>query len=208
MSDPTEVDGPQPAPRGRQLASGLMDAALMAAGTALYWRMRWRGGQAGAPQAAPPAWVGLLWRIVAVAAQQVGSPGAWIMGLRTVDRRTGRRPALWRTLVIVLAAAAMEALARRIVPRPAVPSGEERKRQWAEVEAIRQRHLDDPDAANEDLMRHYSEHRVDVRVNVAPLLAAGLGRALINSRLRRRLAPTVVVLRRRGAQADAEPHSP
>ena len=47
---------------------------------------------------------------------QIASPGERLSGVRTVDRRTGRRVALWRTLLLVTVRAAGAELVRRSRP--------------------------------------------------------------------------------------------
>jgi hypothetical protein len=129
------------------------------------------------------------------------------MGVRTVDRRTGRRIALWRTLTVALVRIATQQLARRLTPRPTGPSDTEREQQRREVEAIEARYPDEEEARNTALMRHHAEHRVNVTAAIWPPLIAGLGSALVNRSLRRRLAPTLVVARG-PAERPPLPHSP
>jgi hypothetical protein len=209
MAEPSGKEGLERAPFARRLVAGLIDAAVLALPLALYRGARARRGDSGLwAGAGPPFWTELLPPVFAVVGEQLGTPGERLTNLRTVDRRTGRRLALWRTLAVALGRLATRQLVRRAVPRPKVPSEEERKRQLAEMDAIRRRHADDPEAANSELMRHYAAHRVDVSVQPWAVLTAGVGSALVNRGLRRRLAPTVVVMHRRDALAEATPHRP
>ncbi|MGA2452529.1 MAG: hypothetical protein ABSG93_03330 [Solirubrobacteraceae bacterium] len=208
MDEATAIDAAlEPAPRARRALADLIDTAVMALPAVLYWRRAWRARKSGQQAASPPRWTRALGPAVTVLGEQVGTPGAWIMGVRTVDRRTGRRIALWRTLAVALARVATQVLSRRLTPRPAVPSDAEHQQRRRQVEAIEARHPDDEDARNAELMRHYAEHRMNVTIGIWPPLAAALGSTLVNRSLRRRLAPTLVVSRR-PAERPPSPHSP
>jgi len=204
---PSPTPAPVPAPRARKALAGLIDAAVLALPAVLYLGRALRAGGADRPAARPPAWTRVLTPAVGVLGEQVGTPGSWIMGVRTVDRRTGRRLALWRTLTVALAEVATRVLSQRLTPRPSFPSDDERRQRLREVEAIKDRYADDEEARNAELMRHHAEHRVNVTVNVWPPLVAGLGSTLVNRSVRRRLAPTLVVSRGH-AERPASPHSP
>jgi hypothetical protein len=204
--DATDTE-PTPAPRVRQTLAGLIDAGVMALPMAIYWRRAWRARETERPVARPPGWMGMLAPAAAVLGEQVGTPGGWIVGVRTVDRRTGRRIALWRTLTVALVRVATRVLSRRLTPRPSFPPEEERQKQSREVQAIKERYANDEDALHAELMRHYAEHRAHITVNAWQPLAAGLGSTLVNRTVRRRLAPTLVVSRV-PAERPALPHSP
>jgi hypothetical protein len=163
---------PKPAPRIRQTLAGLIDAGVMAVPAVIQWRRAWRHRDTERPAARPPGWMGMLGPVVAVLGEQVGTPGGWIMSVRTVDRRTGGRIALWRTLTVALVGVATRLLSRRLTPRPTLPS--------------------------------QAEHRQQL---LWPPLVAGLGSALVNRAVRRRLAPTLVVSRA-PAERPELPHSP
>jgi hypothetical protein len=125
------IPSPTPAPRARKALAGLIDSAVLALPAALYLRRALRASGAGRPAARPPGWTRMLTPAVAVLGEQVGTPGSLIMGVRTVDRRTGRRLALWRTLTVALAQVATRLLIRRLTPHPVVPSEAERgQRLW------------------------------------------------------------------------------
>ncbi len=124
--------------------------------------------------------------------EQIGSPGVWIIGLRTVDSRTGRRVALWRTLVLALARVLSWELGRGALGVRPPLSKPERADLAREMQAIRDAHADDDEARQLAMMRLYQERRVDVKLGWRWL--AGLaGAVFVNHWLRRRLAPTVVV---------------
>jgi hypothetical protein len=190
---------PQPAPRARTALAGLIDAGLMALPTAVVLRRTMRVAEAGDAPYRPPRWISALAPAFVVLGEQLATPGDWIMGVRTVDKRTGARIALWRTLTVALVRIAARRLARQLRPRPVIPTDMER-RQRSEIEAIEQRHRDDEEARNAALMRHYSEHRVNPSAGLWRVLAGGLGSVLVNRVVRRRLAPTVVI--------DARDHNP
>jgi hypothetical protein len=206
-TDAEMTSKPTPAPRVRQTLAGLIDAGVIALPTVVYGLRTWRARGTERPAAPPPDWMRLLAPAFAVLGEQVGTPGGWIAGVRTVDRRTGRRLALWRTLAVALAQVATRVLSRRLTPRPALASEDERRRRARDVQAIKERYADDEDARNAELMRHYAEHRVNVTASFWPPLIAGLGSTLVNRTVRRRLAPTLVVSRG-PAEPPASPHSP
>jgi hypothetical protein len=206
-ADAETTSKPTPAPRIRQALAALIDATVMALPTAIYAGRAWSARGTGRRAARPPDWTRMLAPMAAVLGEQVGTPGGWIMGVRTVDGRTGRRLALWRTLTVALVQVATRLLSRWLRPRPVRPSADERRRQAVEAEAIKERYADDEQARNTELMRHYAEHRVNTTVSFWPQIVAGLGATLVNRTVRRRLAPTLVVARR-PAEPPSSDHSP
>ncbi len=201
---------PTPAPRGREALASLIDMVTIGLPYALFARRAAGGAEGRALRgAAGGRWElwGRVFNWVRPALdEQVGSPGAWIVGLRTVDSRTGRRVALWRTLVLTLARAATGELQRRAVGVRSSVAEAEHAKFARELRAIREAHADDPDARNDAIKRLYSERGgVDVRFNPLRVLGGVAGGVLANRWLRRRLAPTVVVATR-GAREP--PHSP
>jgi hypothetical protein len=185
------------APGWRRGAATLVDVAVLGG----LWRLAERNGWLRDARR--------MGRLVAVPGdllrEQVRSPGQRLFGLRTVDRRTGRRVALWRTLVIAGQGIAGQELARRL--RPELASAE-REREGeaftAEMGAIMRRHPEaspERDAERRALFDRYEQQFAPPNLlrAIGPALAVGL----VNRRLRRRLAPTVEVLDR-----AREPHSP
>jgi len=180
------------APRWRGALAGLLDAALVGG---LVW-LRSRGE--------PPAQAvtGLRWlRFVPADAvrEQLATPGQRLLGIRTVDRRTGERVALWRTAALVGTALAAQRLAQQLAPpRPTAEQAREREAFGAEVREVMRRHPQDSPAREAELRelaaRHPGARGPGVLRAVGPALAAGV----LSNRLRRRLAPTVEVLARRG----------
>jgi hypothetical protein len=178
------------------MLAGLIDAATVVVLFARYLRSIWRSGPDAGPGPDPVGlqrWLRPLAPAVRVLSEQLGTPGGWIVGLRTVDRRTGRRVALWRSLAVALLGAVTEAVRRRLTPASPPISESEHEDFVREVQAIRERHADDRQLLGEE-NRLYEERRIGV--NLWRWLPATVGPALINSRLRRRLAPTVVVVSR------------
>jgi hypothetical protein len=190
--EPAAGEQPVPAPRALRALAGLINAALLAAA---YWRLlRPRGGAGADPD---PARLQRRVRPFALAAsaisEQLGTPGGWIVGLRTVDRRTGRRVALWRTLAGALIGVLGEAARRRLAPAPPPISDSEREEFARELRSIRESYPGDGRRLAEASSRFYEQHRSELN-RWRWLLP--VGPALIITRLRRRLAPTVVVVSR------------
>jgi hypothetical protein len=194
--------GPElvPATRPQKALAGAVDTAFALALVGVSW---WsHNGGAGRRELADR-----MGRLVAltplkgIVDEQLGTPGAWVAGIRTVDQRTGKRVALWRTVLIVSARMGMRAAAQRLT-KPSPPISEAEQEQRArELQAIRERFADDEDARNAALMDHYREHQLPVQANFARPLAITLGSAVVNNRLRRHLAPTKLVGRRAGVTA-------
>ncbi|HTA34875.1 MAG TPA: hypothetical protein VK721_15745 [Solirubrobacteraceae bacterium] len=186
------------APRARRMLAGAIDAALVGGGTWL-WRKR-RGGES----ARAARWMPVLELAAESLRQQLRSPGQLLLGLRTVDRRTGRRLELWRTLVLLGAGVARGVFMRRLAPPRLTPEQErDRSGFLDELNAIQARHPDDAvarEAERRQLFERQHNQVPDIlRHTAAPMLAIGL----LNSRLRRRLAPTTEVL-----AEDRESHNP
>jgi hypothetical protein len=190
------------APLSRRALAGLMDAALWGVPTGLALR-RMRRGANGPEQGAAAARAREATRIGwSVLGEQFGTPGQWIMGLRTVDRRTGTRLALWRSLAVPTVKVAGGAIAGRLASADHAPPPDPREREL-ELRAIREAHHGDEEATNAALAEHYRSHRappIDLKRKLYIPLALGL----LHSQVRRRLAPTTVVVHR-GAQAEAAP---
>jgi hypothetical protein len=180
---------PEQASRARRTTAGLIDMAVLG-GPQMLLRRRGRGaGSSGREK-----W---LERVLGggqlLLEQQLGTPGERAMGLRTVDRRTGRRVVLWRSVVLVLATAGTQALRDFASERLAAA-------RRAELEELRQglrsveQHPEDSlerDEAMSQVMRAQGEVSASLSCWWPLALAGAL--ALVQHQLRRRLAPTVVV---------------
>lgn len=185
-------------PRWRRTLAGAVDAAIVGAAA---WLWRRRAASTGARQT---WWGPLLGSSVDILREQLRSPGQRMLGLRTVDRRTGRRPELWRTLVLLGAGAGGQLLVRRITPAPMTPEQEsDRDTFLEELTAIQQRHPDDPAAREAERRALFERNRSPVVATFGRAAGPKLVVGLLNSRLRRRLAPTIQVLTSRG-----ESHNP
>lgn len=183
MDDSEQVS----AKRSRQAAAALVDM------TVLWLVRRARGAAAGRAE-----WVAPL--ATELVREQLRSPGQALLGLRTVDRRTGGRVALWRSLVLATAGAGQHVIAQRL--RPPAPSPEQvraRERYVAEMAAVYERHPLDPDARSAERARLLEHAPSPIKGAIGPQAVANLAIGLARGRLRRRLAPTVEVVVRRSA---------
>ncbi len=187
-----------PAPRWRRALAGGFDAALVGAGTRL-WRRRPPSAGARSTQ-----WTPLLELAAQSLRQQLPSPGQLLFGLRTVDRRTGKREELWRTLVVLGVGVAGRLLLHRIVAVPVMTPTQEHDQETflQELNAIQERHPDDALAREAERRRLFERNRSPafdyLRRAAVPMLTVGL----LNNRLRRRLTPTLDIIARR---ADHKP---
>jgi hypothetical protein len=183
------------APRSRRLLSGAIDAAL---GTSLLWLLQRRARLAG-PRAGELSVGWLLEPASTVVREQLASPGQRLTGLRTVDRRTGRRVAPWRTMVLIAASAGGQWLRRRLAPAAQTPEQErERAAFAAQMRSIMENHPQaspERDAEEEALFERYPQTTLGSSLvrTIVPALAA----AAVHRLLRRRLAPTVEVMAKR-----------
>lgn len=171
------------------MLAGALDAALLGGATWL-WRKRQWGEGTRATRSMP-----LLELASESLRQQLRSPGQLLLGVRTVDRRTGRRVELWRTLVLLGVGVARALFMRRVAPPRLTPEQErDRSGFLDELNAIQERHPDDATARETERQRLFERQHNPVpdmlRRTAVPMLAIGL----LNSRLRRRLAPTTDVL--------------
>jgi hypothetical protein len=178
-----EID---PAPRWRRMLAGAVDSAIVGGAV---WFSRRRSVNGGIDRAA--GWARLFGPASELIHQQIGSPGQRLLRLRTVDRRTGRRPELWRTLVLLGADAGGWLLMRRAAPAPLTASQERDRLTFLdELNAIEQRHRDDPgarEAARRRLFERQPPSGVATLGRTAGLILVS---GLLKSRLRRRLTPT------------------
>lgn len=182
-----------PAPRWRETGAGLVDAGVLGG---LSWLARRRELiRLDGPFAR------LMGVVPAVLREQLRTPGQLLLGIRTVDRRTGARVVLWRSFAVAGASIA----GRLVIRRLAVSGRSERERPredfLAEMHELMRQHPQaspEREAARRELFaRHPSTITITSRGilrAVAPTLLFGL----VMRRLRRRLAPTVEVLARGG----------
>jgi len=177
------------APRWRTTLAGLLDAGLLGG---VLWVARGRETARPVRLAAS-----LLAPTGEFVREQLASPGQRLLGVRTVDRRTGRRLDLWRTGTLVGFAALAQLLERRLRPG-ADPAGEARRSALAaEIGAIGERYRDDPARRDAEFRRAALDSGLPpVLPGLARIAGAGIALGAARRRLRRRLAPTVEVLAR------------
>lgn len=184
---------PVPAPQVRRILAAAIDTAI---GGGLVWLLRGRASprwKAG-PQPAGNGWIRMLGPAGELAREQLGSPGQRLLGLRTVDRRTGGRVALWRTLLLLAVGVAGQAIIRRSAPCPDPELELDRARFGRDLRAVHERHGDDPAARDAEMRRLFEQYPEPINVNLARSVGPTLAVGLLSSLLRRRLAPTSEVL--------------
>ncbi|HWX96813.1 MAG TPA: hypothetical protein VNZ01_08160 [Solirubrobacteraceae bacterium] len=189
-----------PASRWRRTLAGLVDVAI-AGGVAWLWRRR-AGSSAGSGKA---RWAAMFTPAAELIREQLASPGQWLFGVRTVDRRTGRRVEPWRTLVLLGASAGGQLLVRRLTRMAQTPEQErDRDHFMQELSAVNERYPAGSRERDAEMRALMARPPSPIVVNPSRAMAASLAVGLINNRLRRRLAPTIEVpVGRRGAS-----HSP
>jgi hypothetical protein len=184
----------QRAPRWRQTGAALVDMAWLGG---LWWLARSRGWVRDGGRAAQ-----LLGLPGDPLREQLRSPGQLVLGTLTVDRRTGRRVTLWRTLAVIAAGAASQELTRRLRPADSAEREHAQETYFAEIQAIMRRHPQASPERDAELQAAGERHRMDAP-SLARSIVPGLAVGMLTARLRRRLAPTVEVLAR--PRADHNP---
>jgi hypothetical protein len=188
-----------PAPRSRRMLARAIDSIVLGGPPLAYRRSR-RPGRGASQDDPVERAMNALGPLTSMVTEHLGSPGGWLMGLRTVDERTGRRLAWWRLVVVVSAQAGASALGQHLMRTGRAALASERRELDRDLQAIRDAHPDDPEAMQAQMRTYYAEHRVQVDAWrwLPPLLVGP-----VVNRLLRRLAPTRVVLAR-----VPGPHSP
>jgi len=181
------------APLWRRLLAGLADAGI---GLVVTRAARSRLGTGRSA----PRLLRLLGPGSELVRQQLGSPGQRLLGVSTIDRRTGQRVAAWRSLVLFALAVGEWLVTTRLLPRETPHHARERARVMAEAEAIARRHPGDVEARHGELMALFRRTEVP---SVGPAIAASLAFGAVNALLRRRFAPTVEI-----SAEPVWPHSP
>jgi hypothetical protein len=186
-------DAQLPASRPRQVVATLIDVALAGA---VAWSLRRRAN------VRVLRWLRLL--PAEAVREQLRTPGQRLLGIATVDARTGRRVAPWRTLVLLAVAAAGHALSARVRGREDADAGRRREAVRRDLDEIARGHADDRAARQAAMQRSFSEHKPpSVYPGLLRAITPALAVSTLNRRLRRRLAPTRQV---RGS--GSPPHSP
>jgi hypothetical protein len=184
------------APRWRQALSGATDAAIAAG---VGWGVR-RARRV--PVGTSARWLRPLGPSSELAREQLGSPGQRLLGLRTVDRRTGRRVEPWRSCVLFAIAVAGEMILVRLRPPADTPEQKrERERFGHEMRALLERHPQgSPElAAEQDALFERYGSGLPNHLSAMP---AAIALTIAVRRLRRHLAPTTEIL------AALRSHSP
>jgi hypothetical protein len=208
-----QAQQPQQAPRALRVRAGAIDGALLAGASAAYALVAWLRlpaqerrrlgltalrlpGQGGRRALL----LGAARDALGAAGEQYGSPGQRIVGLRTVDARTGGPVALRRRLALIAFARASEALRNRAMRANNATAEARRSELAGRVKALRAEHGEGTPELQEAMGRLFERHRAEGGaepvVSNLLLLAVGVAIGLANRRLERALAPTVVVIRR------------
>jgi hypothetical protein len=177
------------APPWRRLLAGLVDGAILAGAR---WAVR-----RGSPRAArgrPSDVLQLLNPTAELVSQQLGSPGQLLLGLRTVDRRTGERALVWRSLLSFGLGAGAQLLFQRVIPVETREHRRERKRVMAGAKLITERHRHDVERRQAELIALYKTSHAP---NVLPAMAIMMPVGVVTGWLSRRISPTVEVLSER-----------
>jgi len=197
----SEAESPLPelreAPRWRQGLAGLIDAALLA-GFAVARRRLERGHRPPPflrPQSVAREAMGALWWSTALL-ERFGTPGERMLGVRTVDRRTGDPVALSRTLMLTALAVAARGLRAALAPSSGTDAQRVAHERFAEeAEAVRLRHSD-PDARSAAMLELWRERQPSpIQVDLLRPMLLGVVVSLLTRRVQNKIARTVVVMR-------------
>jgi hypothetical protein len=184
-----------PAPAWRRMVAGAIDIALhYSLGWCVRRLRRLPAGWRDVLQGDEPTWIKFVGPGSTLVQEQLGAPGQRMLGIRTVDRRTGARVPAWKSLVLAASSFGAGVFVKRGARAAMSPERVlERQRFMREWKAIAERHANDPDAreaARDELAKQY-------RGDGCAWRFAAL--ALVGNLLRRRLAPTTEVSVRRRA---------
>jgi hypothetical protein len=169
------------APRWRGTLAVLADTAL--AGAAV-WGLQGR-------RANVRTGMRLLGPSSEIVRQQLGSPGQRLLGVRTVDARTGARVALWRSLAGLGAGVGVQLLLTRL--QPASPTDEQREQALHFHTAIGESyrmHSADPAAGEAERKRLRADAPAGASIDVPRQVLLPGAVALLAGLLRRRLVST------------------
>ena len=184
------------APGWRRALAGLIDSAILAA--VHFVRRLAQADSRRRRRSALEALIGPTPLL-----ERVGSPGERLLGIQTVDRRTGQPVAWWRAALLTAAAVGVRALRTRLTPKPLT---DEQRQRWAalqsDMQELRTRYADDPEALEAAMAELTRERRApSTNAGAARALLAGVVPWFVSRQLTRRIAPTVVVLRRTRAHS-------
>jgi hypothetical protein len=200
--------GPQPASRGLRAQAKAIDAALYGAAVVLYVLPSWLRADPGkrlvvfsqALDNTRHPWQRPLRGGVSALGEQVPTPGQRMIGLRTVDARTGRRVELWRTLARACLKEGSAMLTRRLMRRDDPADLEASRRELKmELAALREKYGEDREGLNAAAARLWKDRSHEGRlpaVRVLRWLPVALGLGFLQRRADRALGPTIVIVAR------------
>ncbi len=125
--------------------------------------------------------------------QQLGSPGQRLVGIRTVDERTGARVAAWRSLACMAVTAGAELLAARVRRSETDQQRHARESHHQEIADTYRRHPGDPAAGEAERARLREQAPPEMALRVIDFVGPPLAVSLLAGRLRRRLVRPVEV---------------
>jgi hypothetical protein len=206
------AEHPQQAPRALRARARAIDAGLLTAATAVYALVAWlrvpaperrRLGLAALRmpgQGNKTLLLGSARDALRAAGEQYGSPGQRIVGLRTVDARTGRPVALRRRLLLIVIARASELLRNRVMNANNAAAQAHQRELTERLKLLRAEHGEGTPELQEAIGQQFEQRRADGAVQPAVnnlwLLPVGIAIGVLNRRLERALAPTIVVVKR------------
>jgi hypothetical protein len=203
---------PQPAARGLRAKAKAIDVTLVGAAVVLYILPSWLRADpekrmvafSQALDKTRHPWQRLLGEGLAVLGEQLPTPGQRIVGLRTVDARTGQRVELWRTLARAGFRGGSGMLVRRLMRRDdSVDLEASRQELKMELAALQERYVDDREGLNAAAAGLLKDRQADGRlpaVKVMRWLPVALGLGLLQRRVNRALSPTIVIVRPRARE--------
>jgi hypothetical protein len=195
---------PEPAPRLMRIKADAIDAgvqALILAPQALTMLRRMRNGEAKpAGSELRGAVVRVAGEVAKVLGERYRSPGQRIVGLRTVDRRTGEPVPLPVSSGLLALSIASGLLSKRVMGFGAsghsapTRGGEALERELRAAEARGEDARDATQTAATELLRSHKCDPAQPLKRLARGLLLGVLLAQLQRRLRRRLAPMIVVI--------------
>jgi hypothetical protein len=204
---------PEPAPRLLRAKASAIDSTLQALivggyGLATWSRVRGGGADGDAVLSRSRRRADLL-RLGGEGArllgERYGTPGQRLVGLRTVDARSGEPVALPLTVALAATKVAAGVLSKRLTrARPLAEASASGREIGLAVQALRDECGEDVERFQRELAALYRERRPEQpspsALELARPVLIGGALSLAHGRLRRALAPTVVVRARRGGR--------
>lgn len=202
----------QPAPRVQRAQARAIDTGLYALFVGPYLLLCWLRANARRDQGATPngtagpfdlgkhpVLVRVGTEVARLLGERFGSPGQRIVGLRTVDSRTEAPVALPLSAALAAGGIAANVLSTHFIRSPLSAEAQAQKTEFEnEVEALRASYGDDHDGFRRAVVALYGENHVAASLPLARFalsLTLGVVLGVAQRRLRRALAPTIVVVR-------------